>query len=653
MNKESDNTREEVELSQLVGAIIRDVAKARVQADQYSHLLSEKYKEKEDTGEQLVSFPVPRAEISDVEVKFKFAVSEIKEVLDSTETKIFFFNKILEKYTPILTEKYLYLLSAQITLSVPEKTSYQKKTQDHIAQWIKEKFICKESEDKKNLQIQKSEKINDLADALKKIPIPLINIFEEIQNKTHPIANDIVNLYKENPESFKEHLEIEKPELLAANNTDSGEVNLKFKDTTIKESIILKKEKGKWEELKTWMQQTKFPEISLSSIAYANGLWVAVSSRSGAILTSTDSISWKKNQVSSGHFGKVIYANNTWLVVGGEVIYTSKDAKSWKGSYWTGNINFLSSVAYANGLWVAVGYGGIILTSNNGQSWTNRNSNTGNGFGLATYINGIWMAVGVLLLTSSNGISWTNRNVQYLRHIIYSNNIWVGAGLRGIYTSSNGISWTKRNSTSWLYGLAHFNNIWIAVGKGGIILRSNNGVSWKQQKSNTTNLLHDIIYANGLWVVVGQKGTVLTSSDGISWYQQLKNIAGTLAKIAYDNGIYVAIGSGVTTFKKSHIKNFINELYELERKTIETQRNSAIKIQEVIKKDKVIESIIGEISNEKMKLRKDDQLIVEVNSEELEKMEEEKISEISFKTNIKNYKWLKEEENTFNLIPEE
>ena len=54
-----------------------------------------------------------------------------------------------------------------------------------------------------------------------------------------------------------------------------------------------------------------------------------------------------------------------------------------------------------------------------------------------------------------------------------------------------------------------------------------------------------------------------------------------------------------------------------------------------------------------MKLRKDDQLIVEVNSEELEKIEEEKISEISFKTNIKNYKWLKEEENTFNLIPEE
>ena len=240
MNKESDNTREEVELSQLVGAIIRDVAKARVQADQYSHLLSEKYKEKEDNGEQLVSFPVPRAEISDVEVKFKFAVSEIKEAPDSTETKIFFFNKVLEKYTPILTEKYFFLCNEnKIKISPQKEQSYQINIRDSIAQWIKEKFICKESEDKKNLQIQKSEKINDLADALKKIPIPLSNIFEEIQNKTHPIANDIINLYKKNPESFQKYLTIDNPELLS---TDYQKKIVDLCDTVKKIAIELRSE---------------------------------------------------------------------------------------------------------------------------------------------------------------------------------------------------------------------------------------------------------------------------------------------------------------------------------------------------------------------------------------------------------------------------
>ena len=132
MNKESDNTREEVELSQLVGAIIRDVAKARVQADQYSHLLSEKYKEKEDNGEQLVSFPVPRAEISDVEVKFKL-------------TKKFFFNlfsKVLEKYTNLLTNEYFSVAQKILILSPKDLLFYRESIRKSIIDWLVTNFEC-------------------------------------------------------------------------------------------------------------------------------------------------------------------------------------------------------------------------------------------------------------------------------------------------------------------------------------------------------------------------------------------------------------------------------------------------------------------------------------------------------------------------------
>ena len=164
----------------------------------------------------------------------------------------FFFNKVLEKYTPVLTEKYFSLCNEnKIKISPQKEQSYQINIRDSIAQWIQDTFICEILEEQKNLQIKineekesikekikgkKEEKILEIVrenftNHLKKIPIPLSNIFEEIQNKTHPIANDIINLYKKNPESFKEHLEIEKPELLAANNTDSGEVSLNpFKD---------------------------------------------------------------------------------------------------------------------------------------------------------------------------------------------------------------------------------------------------------------------------------------------------------------------------------------------------------------------------------------------------------------------------------------
>ena len=631
MNKESDNTKEEVELSQLVGAIIRDVAKARVQADQYSHLLSEKYKEKADTGEQLVSFPVPRAEISDVEVKFKFAVSEIKEAPDSTETKNFFFNKILEKYTPILTEKYFSLCNEnKIKISPQKEQSYQINIRDSIAQWIQDTFICEISEDKKNLQIQKSEKINDLADALKKISIPLSNIFEEIKNKTHPIANDIINLYKKNPESFKKHLEIEKPELLAANDTDAGEVNLKFKDSKIKEYIILKKDKSKWEEIRniSWKKQTTNTTNNLLSIAFSNGLWVAFG-REGTIITwvSIDGISWvavgiKRNSGVSNHLYGVTYGNDMWVAVGYKgTILTSKDGISWIKQN-SGVSQGLCGVAYANSMWVAVGQYGTILTSSDGISWIKRNSGVSNHFYGVTYGNGMWVAV-----------NWN----------------------KTIVTSSDGISWIKQNSVSQgLCGVAYANSMWTVVGNSGAIFTSSNGISWKKQSSGTTSgWFWRISYYSGTWFASGSVG-IFASNDAINWIQQYNG--GEIRKVACSNGIAVAVGSRGTilTSNISNIKNFINELHKLEQQSIDGGKEENFNtIQEVIKNDEVIKSTIGEISNEKMKLRKDDQLIVEVNSEELEKMEEEKISEISFKTNIKNYKWLKEEENTFNLIPEE
>ena len=157
-------------------------------------------------------------------------------------------------------------------------------------------------------------------------------------------------------------------------------------------------------------------------------------------------------------------------------------------------------------------------------------------------------------------------------------------------------------------------------------------------------------------VVLGFSGMILTSKDGVYWFS-IQQKASVLESAIYAKGMWVAVGWNGAIFTSAgngNIKSFANELHKLEQQSIDAEKEENLNtIQEVIKKDEVIESTIGEISKEKIKLRKDDQLIVEVNSEELEKMEEEKISEISFKTNIKNYKWLKEEENTFNLIPEE
>jgi len=74
-----------------------------------------------------------------------------------------------------------------------------------------------------------------------------------------------------------------------------------------------------------WVQQQSAPEDGLSSVVYANGLFVALSTAAGALLTSVDGVNWVQHQ--------------------------------------TGTPNWLSSVAFGNGHFVAVGEAGTILES--------------------------------------------------------------------------------------------------------------------------------------------------------------------------------------------------------------------------------------------------------------------------------------------------
>ncbi len=61
------------ELNQILGALLRDIAQARFSSDLYSKNISRYYEQ----NSLLRRFPVPRAEIEEVEIDLKFALSEI------------------------------------------------------------------------------------------------------------------------------------------------------------------------------------------------------------------------------------------------------------------------------------------------------------------------------------------------------------------------------------------------------------------------------------------------------------------------------------------------------------------------------------------------------------------------------------------------
>jgi hypothetical protein len=63
------------DLQQIVGAILRDLAKARFSADLYSRSIARYY----ENDYLLRRFPVPRADVEEVELDLKFSIAEVPE----------------------------------------------------------------------------------------------------------------------------------------------------------------------------------------------------------------------------------------------------------------------------------------------------------------------------------------------------------------------------------------------------------------------------------------------------------------------------------------------------------------------------------------------------------------------------------------------
>ena len=63
------------DLHQIFGAVLRDLAKARFSADLYSRSIARYY----EANDLLRKFPVPRADIDEVDIDLKFSISEVSE----------------------------------------------------------------------------------------------------------------------------------------------------------------------------------------------------------------------------------------------------------------------------------------------------------------------------------------------------------------------------------------------------------------------------------------------------------------------------------------------------------------------------------------------------------------------------------------------
>ncbi|MDX2361877.1 MAG: hypothetical protein QNK23_13795 [Crocinitomicaceae bacterium] len=83
------------ELHNIVGAILRDIAQARVTSDLYSREVSRYYEE----DSLLRLFPIPRTEIKEVEIDLLFGIKEVKKDQNREQDKLVYVSRILERYS--------------------------------------------------------------------------------------------------------------------------------------------------------------------------------------------------------------------------------------------------------------------------------------------------------------------------------------------------------------------------------------------------------------------------------------------------------------------------------------------------------------------------------------------------------------------------
>lgn len=198
---------------------------------------------------------------------------------------------------------------------------------------------------------------------------------------------------------------------------------------------------------------------------------------------------------------------------------------------------------------------------------------SGNGLGVA-YGNGVWIAVGIginKLLYSSDGQTWSipalPLNPLAMASVIYRNNLWVAAGLAGIYYSlDNGNSWTAVASppvgnytgvNTDIKSISYGNGVWICPrvatnGYSNAIARSTDGINWSSASgtlftiSGTGNYA---TYANNTWVAVGRSVTtsniIYSEDQGINWSAATGSTISSEGKfVMFGNNIWIAVGQG-------------------------------------------------------------------------------------------------------------
>jgi predicted RecA/RadA family phage recombinase len=291
-----------------------------------------------------------------------------------------------------------------------------------------------------------------------------------------------------------------------------------------------------------------------------------------------DGIEWTiRTSAADNNWRSVAYGDGLWVAVAssgsGNRVMTSRDGITWTVRASAADIDW-RSVAYGDGLWVAVASSGSVdrvMTSPDGITWTSRAATSENEWvSVAHGQDGsggpLWVAVAPngdsRVMTSPNGITWTASNsaTQLDWHsVAYGNGRWVATSRNGttdrVMNSENGTTWVPQTSADNQWRSVAFGQdgvggpLWVAVagtGSGDRVMTSPNGVNWTARISAVDNNWDSVAYGDGLWVAVATSGSgdrVMTSPNGVNWTARISAVDNLWESVAFGNGLWVAVAS--------------------------------------------------------------------------------------------------------------
>ncbi len=295
----------------------------------------------------------------------------------------------------------------------------------------------------------------------------------------------------------------------------------------------------------TWTSQVSASDNNWDSVAYGNGLFVAVSytGNGNRVMTSPDGINWTSRTTPNDNlWTAVTYGNGLFVAVAivgpsPQWVMTSPDGINWTGRTAAANSAW-TSVTYGNGLFVAVGESGTnrVMTSPDGINWTSRTSAFNYLWNWVTYADGKFVAVSSgpgYAIPSPTGIKFVDAP---------------GSAPGNVMTSTDGITWTLRPNApndGW-HTVVYGNGVFVSTSYtgSGNAMTSPDGINWTLRPTGTSNEWHSVTFGEGLFVAVSETGSgnrVMTSPDGINWTSRKSAADNAWHTVTYADGLFVAV----------------------------------------------------------------------------------------------------------------